>query len=355
MKRLFLILTLGFSAIGYVDAQADFEGTLRAGPKDAGTYLQNYMEPGVLSFANGLASGWVNTAKTHKILGLDLTVAANIAAIPDEALSFAFSGSNWSNLIIDSGSDLLPTFVGGPSNTQLKLRADAEISDGQGNSILYTSESSPFGAADGIDLENDLGVEFAGLPTPTFHVGIGIVKNTDLKIRFIPSFKSDNFEFNMFGIGVMHDIKQWIPPLKLVPIDIAGFFGTTSMNVKVNYNFSSTGNDKIEVQDGSTEFKVSSTTIQILASKKLAILTPYISIGYNIVSSNLDVLGTYTYTNDIGQSIDLVDPVTLDFGGGSSPRATIGARLKLLILTLHADYTFQEYRTFSAGVGISIR
>ena len=357
MKRLLLILTTGILTIQYSNAQVELEGTLRAGPEDAQTYMENYMEPAILSFANGLASGWVNTAKTHKILGLDLTFSFNLATIPDDALQFSYAAQNWQNLEFVSGDDQLPTLVGGDANTTFRLKADAEITDpATGNSIVYTANSDPFGAAPGIDVSS---IPFAGIPTPTLNLGIGLIKNTDSKIRYIPSLSTDDFQFDMFGVGIMHDIKQWIPGLKLVPIDIAGFVGYTSMNVNINFEIEQPVGDNTDVfyteGPASTEFKVSSTTIQVLASKKLAIFTPYISVGYNIVNSNFDVFGTYVYTNDIGELLRITDPISLEFGEGNSPRATIGARLKLLILTFHADYTFQNYNTFTGGIGISIR
>ena len=49
------------------------------------------------------------------------------------------------------------------------------------------------------------------------------------------------------------------------------------------------------------------------------------------------------------------DPISLDFDSGSSPRINAGLRLKLLILTLHAEYAIQKYNTLTLGVGISIR
>ncbi len=355
MRRTLLILGLalgfGFSA----SAQVELEGSLRAGPEDAQTYLENYMEPAILSFANGLANGWVNTAKTHKILGVDFTATVNLATVPDEAYKFSFSSQTWENLELVSGDDQIPTLVGGDANTTLQLRADAVIRDPKtGQSITYTDTSDPFSAAPGIDVSQ---IPFAGIPTPAVQVGLGLMKNTDLKVRYVPSISTSDFEFNLFGVGVMHDIKQWIPGLKLVPIDISAFAGTTSMKVKIGYEFEGDGmgDDFETIGPASTEFKVSSTTVQVLASKKLAVFTPYVAVGYNIVSSSLDVLGTYRYTNDQGQSLDLKDPVSLKFGGGSSPRATIGAQLKLLVLTLHADYTIQKYNTFTAGVGISVR
>lgn len=343
-------------------AQVELEGSLKAGPEDASKYLKNYMEPGILSFANGLANGWVNTAKTHKLLGVDITFSVNLGSIPKEAYSFAYgNAAGWSNLRLASGDGNLPTVVGGNSDNQLFIRADAVITDPKtGESISYTADSDNFSAARGLDVSD---IPFAGVPTPTLNIGMGLMKNTDLKIRYMPSINAGGFAVDMFGIGVMHDIKQWIPGLKLMPFDLAGFVGTTSMNVKIGYEFEqpSSGGEPDDTDvfytDGraSTEFKVSSTTVQLLISKKLSVFTPYASVGYNIVSSNLDVKGTYVYANDLGEELRITDPVSLEFGGGSSPRVTVGGQLKLLVLTLHADYTIQKYNTFTAGVGISVR
>lgn len=356
--RITLAMAFALVLIAPSQAQVELEGTLRAGPQDAETYLQEYMEPGIISFANGLANGWVNTAKPHKLLGFDITFSANLATVPEEAYKFSFASKTWQNLEFVSGDDQIPTFVGGAANTTLQLRADAVITDPKtGQSIDYTSTSEPFSAASGIDVTD---IPFAGIPTPTLNMGIGLMKNTELKVRYMPSINTDDFSMEMWGVGIMHDIKQWIPGLKLVPIDISGFIGTTRLNVNVNYEFeepSGTGDKFYTDGPASTEFSVSSTTIQILASKKLAIFTPYASVGYNIVGSTLDVKGTYVYDNGDGvtEPLRIDDPVSLEFGGNSSPRITVGGQLKLLILTLHADYTIQKYNTFTAGVGISIR
>lgn len=366
IKRFFFIGIIAFLRIGSVNAQVDLAGALRAGPEDASRYLENYMEPAILSFANGLANGWVNTAKAHKSLGFDLTFSVNLARIPEEALTFAYGAtSDWSNLrIVGGGNPNLPTLVGGRTNTQLELRTDAMISDPiSGQSITYTVASAPFAAAPGIEASKTF---FSGIPVQTLQLGIGLVKNTDLKIRYFPEISTDDFKISMFGIGIMHDIKQWIPGMKLVPMSIAIFAGTTSMRAKIltqiDQPYIDDGNTVLDdtdvfytVGNAETELKISSTTIQILASKKLLFFTPFISVGYNIVRSSLDVKGTYRYADNLGGSIDLVNPINLEFGGRSFPRATIGARLKLLILTLHASYSFQEYSTFTAGVGISVR
>ena len=359
MKRLLFILTIGVVTIQYSNAQVDLEGTLRAGLLDARTYLKNYMEPAILSFANGLSNGWVNTAETHKMWGFDLTLSVNVATVPDDVLQFSYAAQkNWQNLEFVSGNDRIPTSAGGEASTKLRIKKDAVIRDpATGKFIKYTGSSAPFDAAPGIDVSD---FPFAGIPTPTVNLSIGLMKKTDLKIRYMP-IKTGDFEVDMFGVGIMHDIKQWIPGLQLVPIDIAGFLGYTAMNVKADFEIEqpAVGDTNGLYTEGPAssefKFKISSTTIQLLASKKFSVFTPYISLGYNIVNSNFDVLGTYVYTNDDADILRIKNPISIKFSEGNSPRATIGARLKLLVLTFHADYTFQNYNTFTAGIGISVR
>ena len=350
MKKLKLILIaclITFS--GSVHSQ-EFGEIFKAGPDDAELYLQNYMEPIMLSFNNGLGNGWYNTAKPHKLLGFDLTITANVANIPDDDKLWTFRNTDFQNLILVSGNDgSLPTVVGGPTNETLALSSTIVI-DG----TSYSNSGSPFPAPDGIDTDD---LPLAGFPVPVVQLGIGLVKNTDLKIRYLPKVSTEDTEFSLWGVGVMHDLKQWIPGLKQVPFDLSGFIGYTALKAEFNIDETDSDPDYTFTGDGSVELKASSMTIQGVLSKKISILTPYVGVGYNIASSSLKVKGEYVYDdpNDAAPAQVFNDPISLDFDGGSSPRITAGLRIKLLILTIHADYTLQKYRTFTAGLGLSIR
>lgn len=350
IHRILTVALIGIFALNFNAKAQDFGEVFQAGPADAQTYLQSYIEPIMLSFNNGLGSGWYNTAKPHKLLGFDLTVSMNVANIPGEDKLWQFNDSDFQNLRLSSGSNQIPTAVGGPTATELFVRGNASI----GN-LQFTGGSDPFPAAEGFDTEDS---PITGFPVPVVQLGIGLIKNTDLKIRFLPSIEADDLSFSMFGIGVMHDIKQWIPGLKLVPVDISAFIGHTSLKAEIDINEADVSGGVDYSAVGTAEFKASSTTIQVLASKKIAILTPYVGIGYNAASSSFKVNGTFTY-DDVGNPLTdpevFRDPIDLSFGGGSSPRVTIGTRIKLLVLTLHADYTIQKYNTLTLGAGISIR
>ena len=68
-----------------------------------------------------------------------------------------------------------------------------------------------------------------------------------------------------------------------------------------------------------------------------------------------DVLMEGTYVLDpTDPSLTLVDPINLDIDDNGL-RFTAGLRLKLAIVTLHADYTFQKYNLLSVGFGFSVR
>ena len=349
MKILKITFSILIVLISFKSTSQDFDDILISGPEDMQLYLQNYIDPIMRSFNNGLATGWNNTAKPHKLFGFDLTFAGNIAIVPDGSKLWQFRNSDFTNIQTASGSEVtLPTILGGSTNEVLDLQTTVVIED-----ETFNTSPGSIPAADGIDLGS-----FAGLLVPTLQLGIGIVKNTDLKIRYVPSVETENLEFSLFGIGVLHDLKQWIPGIKKVPIDISGFIGYTGIKAEYFIADSELGDNEFSliVDNGSAEFKASSTVIQILASKKISVLTPYIGVGYNINGGSFDLKGNYIYDSETASApVEITNPVSLDFDGGSSATLTAGLRIKLLVLTLHADYTLQEYNTFSAGIGINVR
>jgi hypothetical protein len=103
-------------------------------------------------------------------------------------------------------------------------------------------------------------------------------------------------------------------------------------------------------------------------------ITPYAGFGFTNTNFDLSMTGNYP---------TLGDPLTVNVGGVLVPRlnengkpilqiinkpnlinissnqvltnATLGLRIKLAVLTLHAQYAFQKYPVASAGFGFSFR
>lgn len=328
-------LALAISLLPSEDLKAqDFSDFLQAAPEDAEKVIGGYLDPAFSAFGHGIANGWYNTAAPHKFPGFDLTITGNLVTIPDEAKFFELVGTS----TITANSEL-PTVFGPDNGAQLTVNASREY---QGET--YTTSAS-FDAPGGADIPF--------FPAPVAQLGIGLPKGTDLKIRLLPTIDTEDFSMSLWGVGVMHDFKQWIPGLKAVPIDMSVLIGYTKFEAGIDLSNSDF------TDDGRGVISSSAFTTQVLVSKKLSILTVYGGLGFNSIKSGLTMEGDYYVEGEApdGSTAQIplgTNPVDLDFTTGG-PRATIGARLKLAILTLHADYTAQKYNNLSVGVGFSVR
>jgi len=341
MKKFALRLAFGLSLImatsGAVSAQDELDQFLNGSVEDGEKLIEAYINPFMKSFGLGLNQGWYNTAKPHKIAGIDITVTANAMVIPQRDRFFDVTKLGLQTLELDPSSPYypnMPTIVGPEDESYLRI-SDEE-----------TGLSETFEVPGGIDLEESIGKNW--VPVPMANVGIGLVKGTDLKVRFTPTIDlGDNGSLKVLGFGVMHDIKQWIPGLKLMPFDLSGFVGYTK--VKLDTYFDPESNPSQHAV-----FEANAMTIQGLISKKFSVLTLYGGLGYNVANTNLALKGEYDVNGDDEISANEKDPIGLR-SEASGFRGTAGLRLKLAVLTFHADYTLQEYNCLSVGVGLSVR
>lgn len=331
----------------------DIDKILKAGTGDAETYLHNFVSPVFKGFGYGLSNGWYNTAKTHKPWGVDLTVTVNGAFVPNKDLFFKFDNADYKALRLTGGdtSTDMPTVFGGETNKKIELLDEngdpfpgAVIFDAPGGTDL-----SNFLPGDPND--NDPTTGRTVMPVPMANLGIGLPKGTDVKFRFSPKIKQDGFEGQILGFGVMHDVKQWIPGLKELKFNLSGFVGYTSIKTTFDMTDSNLNNG---ANDQKAILNINSWTVQGLISKDYKMFSMYAGLGFNTASSNFNLLGTYDL--DSNSTIDpiLHDPIALHFTSGG-PRATAGFRVKLAVITLHADYTIQEYNTLTVGFGIYVR
>ena len=198
-------------------AQIDFASFLEAGAADAEKLLEGYLRPAFLGFGYGINSGWYNTAKPHKLLGFDITPTVSFAFVPSKAEFFSIDDSEFTNLsvigTIDASGNVgsriteSPTLFG-PNlpNEGLPLLQYTSDNGTPGDTSDDTQIS--ISAPTGLGLDEAIGL--SAVPSGMVQVGIGLFKNTELKLRIIPKIEATNdqgqseFEFEMFGIGFMH-------------------------------------------------------------------------------------------------------------------------------------------------------
>jgi hypothetical protein len=336
MKKIALLVLASSITFG-VWAQDDIGNIVKGSLDDANKLVEGYTAPALKAFGYGINQGWYNTAKTHKTFGVDLTISASAVYIPNSDLFYTVDNSQLNEVelvsvggepIDNSGIGQAPTIFGPDLKPNYYIVTADENVDGPG----------------GLDVKNEIGIQ--AMPVPIANLGIGLPKGFDLKFRFVPTLQvGDDAEFGLFGVGVMHDVKQYIPGIKNLPFDLSAFVGYTKMKLTTEVNVQAGANQR-------ATFESSATTIQGLISKKISVLTFYGGLGYNLATSKIALLGDYDL--DENGSTEVSDPVSIK-GDANGFRTTVGMRLKLAVITLHGDYTIQKYNTLTVGFGIAVR
>jgi hypothetical protein len=333
-------------------SEEDIASFLQAGGEDAAKLMEAYLKPMVKSLSYGIAGGWYTTAKPHKSLGFDVSLTVNMAFIPTSekyfdpnklGLSSNFTSFNNSTKVNQTQA---PTIAGPKDDTSYTFSGELDGNTSNGN------ETVNIVGPEGFDLKKEIG--FAAAPMPMIQLGIGVIKSTDIKIRFVPKQEVGDSEVKMFGIGVMHDIKQHIKGIKMLPFDLSALVAYNSVTGSSDLSNTVPSPGSPYSEDGAMDYKFNSWVIQALISKKVSVLTGYAGIGYSIVDTNVDVKGNYIVD---ASPVDFPlppNPVAIDYKNNSM-RLTLGMRLKFGPVYFNGDYTFQKYNTLSVGFGFAVR
>lgn len=308
-----------FLVISYAHLFSYSQNTITTEISDAKSLVEAYVSPLSYSLGSALNNGWYNTAKPHKLGGFDITITANIAFIPEDSDIFNITESN-------NG-----TFKGGNSATILGgLNAGGQANSSYGSNIL---------------MPGGLNINF--LPTPILQAGIGLIKNTEVNFRYMPDLEIKGVGTGLLGIGIKHDVLQWLPIVDKIPVDISIQAGYSKLTSTFELN-----DPTNSINPTKANMDVTATTINIVFSKKILMFTPYAGIGYNSTKTIFNVNGEYEIA---GYNIGAKDLSSLEFQNNNNLRANIGFRFQIAILALQANYTFSDYPIATLGVGISVR
>ncbi len=357
-SRNLLLIILFFCLSFPLTAQIKTLGEFFAGGvSDAGKMFEAYITPWANAIGTSLSGGWYNTAKPHKPGGFDITITANFAFIPDDAKTFNLADLGLSNNVqLPSGSTLAPSVAGettsGPELTYLI----------QGYEVA--SLRTPQGT----------GVGF--MATPMAQIGVGLIKGTEVSFRFLPNFEIGKYgKLGLWGIGGKHNIDQWIPALKKVPVLNISLMGgytkfSSSFNLSVNaddLNLVDNTTAAVSFDNQTLDLTVKSFTINVIASANLPVICFYGGLGIASTNTDLALTGYYpiptivlpSTTPEVNDNSAEKDPLSLEIknndGKPTKPRINVGLRLKLGIITIHGDYTYAHYSNVTAGLGISFR
>lgn len=343
MKKILFITLLFLTCFSVKSQDTDgIEAILLSGADDASKLTEAYINPAMKGLIYGMNSGWFHTAKVHKKLGFDITIALNVSIVPTSDEIFNFSDLNLSSAT-SSTSQIGATVAGSNS-----LKAPVKITtlvNGQSVSANFTM---PGGAKEDLPLN--------AVPTPSVQLSIGLPYDMDVTVRLVPNVGSDDVKGKLMGVGIKKEITSWFGPLNKLPLHISVLGAYTTMNV--NYNIT---DSSISGSNQEAEFSLNSYTLQAIASLNFPIINIYGGIGFSGGTSTLKMKGTYNLEYNTGlpapnntEQTSLTDPLNLDFKANGI-KTTIGARLSLGFFKIFTDYTLQEYNTISAGLAFSFR
>lgn len=355
-----LILSLIIGA-GSLNAQINELGKFLAGSaSDAESLFEGYLGPYFNAFGASLTGGWYNTAKPHQLGGFDLTATINTARVPTEDETFDLSKLGLSSFQVASNSDDLTSTIAGPKGTASTLQYADGLLEGEN---AFTMPE---------------GTGWKSIPSPMLQLGVGLIKDTEIKGRYMPTYNYKDASMGMWGIGVVHGLKQYIPFIKRVPVlHLSLQYGYTQLNSSMGMNttpehlnavWAGSGAEPVW-DDQEMSFVTNSHTANLLFSANLPVVCFYGGVGFASTKSELKLSGDFPVV-DLEQSIGQPKPVVTESsvlnnplsmevkntdGSTTKPRYNAGMRFKFAVITLHFDYTYANYSMFTGGLGISFR
>ncbi len=353
---LFVIAVTGLSnSFGQIE---EIGNMMAAGKDDAKILMQPYIAPAVNAFGASLSGGWYNTAKPHKLGGFDITFSTTMTFVPKNSRSFTIDNEELQFLKLEDPLDNKAQTISGAKEGGPQIVYNVMDED---DNVVYTQPA--FRMPQGLNAKM--------VPAPMIQIGIGLVKSTDVMFRFCPNLNYEGNEFGLWGIGGRHDIKQWIPGIKNIPVfQMSIMYGYTKMHTAVNMDINKqtigasglSGDGNFE--DQKMQLDVRSKTLNLLLAADLKVVTFYGGIGFVTTKTNLKLKGEFpTVVVPAGEVTPVVqavtDPLSMTIknkdGGFTKPRMNAGVRFKMAIVTLHFDYTWSNYSALTAGLGFSFR
>lgn len=357
MKKIYSLITIAFLTALTFNARAQSDGGIsdlfKGSPGDVNKLMNAYATPLFKGFGNSLNGGWTNTAKTQHLLGFSVRISATASIIPGKDKTFDINSLGLANIKpTDPNQTIAPTF-GGDKNMSTGITYTDKVTGASYNTTL------PKGVTQYI-------------PAPQIQVTVGLIKHTDLTIRYIPTVKitDDVGKVGMIGFGLKHDIIQdFAPKGKDFPFDLAVAVGYTRLNYTKSLNVQPQSGSVVTA--GNTDFSnqrleghFNGVNASVIFSKKLLFFTPFVSVGYQTSSTDVALKGNYPFVTGVTPVTNkpsytsYADPISIKGSavGLSGTRADVGFQLSLAFFKLYASYgvSSTSYNSFNAGIGFGL-
>ncbi len=375
-------------------AQSDINTLMRAGLDDATTLFGAYAAPLGKSTGANLNAGWVNAAAPLKPKRFELKLVGNAAYIPTAERAFSLDALGFNapaTREIDGRTvtevwqykfSQAPTVFGATDDRESETIRKVVTYENPVSGFEEKATVAELVLPDGLDLAlNPL--------TPAMQLNVGVPMGTEVMIRFLPTTEMVRDEVTidyagLLGIGLKHDIKQWIPYLRQLPVSfsLAAAYSSTSASLELptllpeaptgtTFADSTQGNTAYQgpsVTDADysgqgADFRVQAWNVNALVSREFTLVSVYGGLRYARSITTLNLTGTYgvatvPYYNPENATdsnnrrltlVNLTDPIAIRTAHGQASLVG-GFRFKLGFLALSGEATLSRFSTASLGI-----
>jgi len=315
--------------------QERIEQVLSLGLEDAQKIFEAYNAPLGRTIGFAMSDGWHETAQPLKRWQTNFRFVQSSVVYPAYAQKYNLIDLNLKNAVVIAGDSSAPTAIG--------ERGDLSILRNRLNDSL-------------VFLPKGLGLiykQYAFFPAVYPQFNIGLFRNTELSVRFLPNvvplispFVSDipeNISMSYWGVGLMHDLKQWIPSIALAPFSLS-VWGSYS-SAKMSYPLKLTSLGPQDPRNQLLRYEVKAYSLGAVASKKIAFLTVFGGLQYDKSISTNRLEGTYKVGDEI-----INNPLEQTYEG-QRIAGNLGAKVRFKQTFVMASAVFSQYTTLSIAIG----
>ena len=179
-------------------------------------------------------------------------------------------------------------------------------------------------------------------PIPLPQLGFGSIAGTDFQVRYFPKTSLSGYgQLGLLGVGVRHDIDQWIP----VPIPL-------NLAVQGAWNRFSLASEDPNTAPGEFQEVVDASgwAVNLQASRGIPLAPIIFYGGLQYERYNVD----YSYNFSFPQAN--VDPIEVNLSqqAENRVRGIVGVTFTFAIVRLNVDYAISHNNVVTAGLGVRL-
>jgi hypothetical protein len=270
---------------------------------DALLYSDRFITPATDAAVYQASSAWVNSPKKRELWSFTLGIHANAFFVPKSDKNFTISNNDFSLLSIEGASSMnVPTALGGKNSTNLVgMIGDEEVR-------IRVPE----------------GANMSTMAYPFLQGNLAIWGGTELIVRYSTKVKLKRGYYQVYGLGVQHNISQYFKTLKDNNIHIALLAAYS--NEDISFDFLSLQTAFGDLGLSSLRGLVDTYQTQLSVSKewnRFELMTSIIgnksSFEYQAGGNTNDVLSAF-FNQAVNQKLQEISKSKVNFMGEISAR-----------------------------------